>query len=344
MITIQARSMSRNEKIRAFVIDAQDTERMLEDFSDEEAGKILKGLLAYANRGEEFETEDRAMRCLFKNIQANIDRNYDKYEAKCERNRQIAKAREQKRKEAREKIEERAERKPKAPKSTNVYEREQTSPKTPNENEIEITNIKVIKEAKASIIKAPKGATSETSSDAASAPAQEAKNEASQTQKESKIDFEKVRQQFNRLMEKKKIPSLKGKIAGQRRAFFEARVREYGITAAYRVMIKAARSGFLNGSGGRAWVANFEWIFRPNNFPKVLDGYYDNPQPQVPTSTATIGGYNNGTETPTASGRTINRNEQRATEQRERIQGYAGIASKWRQTADGDATAMGHEE
>lgn len=317
--------MSRNEKIRAFVIDAQDTERMLEDFSDEEAGKILKGLLAYANRGEEFETEDRAMRCLFKNIQANIDRNYDKYEAKCERNRQIAKAREQKRKEAREKKEERAEREPKAP----------------NENEIEITNIKVIKEAKASIIKAPKGATSETSSDAASAPAQEAKNEASQTQKESKIDFEKVRQQFNRLMEQKKIPSLKGKIAGQRRAFFEARVREYGITAAYRVMIKAARSGFLNGSGGRAWVANFEWIFRPNNFPKVLDGYYDE---QTPTPTAITPGGRYGTPmAETQGGRTDNRNQQRAQEQRERIEGYAGIASKWRQTADGDATAMGYE-
>lgn len=328
--------MSRNEKIRAFVIDAQDTERMLEDFSDEEAGKILKGLLAYANRGEEFETEDRAMRCLFKNIQANIDRNYDKYEAKCERNRQIAKAREQKRKEAREKKEERAEREPK---STNVHEREQTSPKAPNENEIEITNIKVIKEAKASIIKAPKGATSETSSDAASAPAQEAKNEASQTQKESKIDFEKVRQQFNRLMEQKKIPSLKGKIAGQRRAFFEARVREYGITAAYRVMIKAARSGFLNGSGGRAWVANFEWIFRPNNFPKVLDGYYDE---QTPTA-ITPGGRYGTPMAETQGGRTDNRNQQRAQEQRERIEGYAGIASKWRQTADGDATAMGYE-
>lgn len=331
--------MSRNEKIRAFVIDAQDTERMLEDFSDEEAGKILKGLLAYANRGEEFETEDRAMRCLFKNIQANIDRNYDKYDAKCERNRQIAKAREQKRKEAREKKEERAEREPKAPKSTNVHEREQTSPKAPNENEIEITNIKVIKEAKASIIKAPKGATSETSSDAASAPAQEAKNEANQTQKESKIDFEKVRQQFNRLMEQKKIPSLKGKIAGQRRAFFEARVREYGITAAYRVMIKAARSGFLNGSGGRAWVANFEWIFRPNNFPKVLDGYYDE---QTPTA-ITPGGRYGTPMAETQGGRTDNRNQQRAQEQRERIQGYAGVASKWRQTADGDATAMGHE-
>lgn len=336
--------MSRNEKIRAFVIDAQDTERMLEDFSDEEAGKILKGLLAYANRGEEFETEDRAMRCLFKNIQANIDRNYDKYEAKCERNRQIAKAREQKRKEAREKKEERAEREPKAPKSTNVHEREQTSPKAPNENEIEITNIKVIKEAKASIIKAPKGATSETSSDAASAPAQEAKNEASQTQKESKIDFEKVRQQFNRLMEQKKIPSLKGKIAGQRRAFFEARVRENGIVSVYRVMIKAAASNFLNGGGRNGWVANFEWLFRPNNFPKVLDGYYDNPQPATPAN-QTNGGFRNDTtaETPAASGRANNRNEQRATEQRERIQGYAGVASKWRQIADCDTAAMGNE-
>lgn len=331
--------MSRNEKIRAFVIDAQDTERMLEDFSDEEAGKILKGLLAYANRGEEFETEDRAMRCLFKNIQANIDRNYDKYEAKCERNRQIAKAREQKRKEAKNKKEERAEREPQTPKSTNVHERAEREPQAPIENEIEITNIKVIKEAKASNIKAPKGATSETSSDAASAPAQEAKNEANQTQKESKIDFEKVRQQFNRLMEQKRIPSLKGKIAGQRRAFFEARVREYGITAAYRVMIKAARSGFLNGNGGRAWVANFEWIFRPNNFPKVLDGYYDE---QTPTA-ITPGGRYGTPMADTQGGRADNRNQQRAQEQRERIQGYAGIASKWRQAADGDATAMGHE-
>ena len=94
--------MSRNERIKAVAIDAQDTERMLEDFTDEEAGKILKGLLAYANRGEEFETEDRAMRCLFKTIQANIDRNNDKYEERCERNRQIALEREKKKKEAME--------------------------------------------------------------------------------------------------------------------------------------------------------------------------------------------------------------------------------------------------
>lgn len=334
--------MSRNTDKSSIVINTKDAENMLQDFTKEEAGEIFMALLAYANRGEEFKTDDRSMRTLFRTLQANIDRNNEKYEEKCERNRQIAMEREKKRKEAREK--DKKEEHERTRTYTNVNERERTSPigiEIGNEigigieNEINNKEFNSIKEAKAS--------TSETSSDAAAEPQAQAKNEESQAKKQDKIDFEKVRQQFNRLMQDKAIPKLKGKIAGQRKAFFEARVREYGITSAYRVMIKAAESGFLNGGGRNGWLANFEWIFRPNNFLKVLDGYYDNPQPQVPTATATIGGYNNGTETPAASGRTINRNEQRATEQRERIQGYAGVASKWRQIADSDAATMGNE-
>lgn len=334
--------MSRNIDKSSIVINTKDAENMLQDFTKEEAGEIFMALLAYANRDEEFKTDDRSMRTLFRTLQANIDRNNKKYEEKCERNRQIAMEREKKRKEAREK--DKKEEHERTRTCTNVNERTRTSPigiEIGNEigigieNEINNKEFNNIKEAKAS--------TSETSSDAAAEPQAQAKNEESQAKKQDKIDFEKVRKQFNRLMQDKAIPKLKGKIAGQRKAFFEARVREYGITSAYRVMIKAAESGFLNGGGRNGWLANFEWIYRPNNFPKVLDGYYDNPQPQVPMATATIGGYNNGTETPAASGRTINRNEQRATEQRERIQGYAGVASKWRQIADSDAATMGNE-
>ena len=334
--------MSRNTDKSSIVINTKDAENILQDFTKEEAGEIFMALLAYANRGEEFKTDDRSMRTLFRTLQANIDRNNERYEEKCERNRQIAMEREKKRKEAREK--DKKEEHERTRTCTNVNKRERTSPigigigiGIGNEIGIGINNKEFnnIKEAKAS--------TSETSSDAAAEPQAQTKNEKSQAKKQDKIDFEKVRQQFNRLMQDKAIPKIKGKIAGQRKAFFEARVREYGITSAYRVMIKAAESVFLNGGGRNGWLANFEWIFRPNNFPKVLDGYYDNPQPQVPTATATIGGYNNGTETPAASGRTINRNEQRATEQRERIQGYAGVASKWRQIADSDAATMGNE-
>lgn len=334
--------MSRNTDKGSIVINTKDAENMLQDFTTEEAGQIFMALLAYANRGEEFKTDDRSMRTLFRTIQANIDRNNERYEEKCERNRQIALEREKKRKEAREK--EKKEEHERTRTYTDVHEKhERTQIEIGNENEIGIGIENEINNKEFNNIKEAKASTSETSSDAAAEPQAQAKNEESQAKKQDKIDFEKVRQQFNRLMQDKAIPKLKGKIAGQRKAFFEARVREYGITSAYRVMIKAAESEFLNGGGRNGWLANFEWIFRPNNFPKVLDGYYDNPQPQVPTATATIGGYNNGTETPAASGRTINRNEQRATEQRERIQGYAGVASKWRQIADSDAATMGNE-
>ena len=53
-------------------------------------------------------------------------------------------------------------------------------------------------------------------------------------------------------------------------------VREYGIDMVYEVITKAAASSFLNGGGNRGFVADFEWLMRPNNFPKVLEGNYDN--------------------------------------------------------------------
>lgn len=331
--------MSRNTDKSSIVINTKDAENMLQDFTKEEAGEIFMALLAYANRGEEFKTDDRSMRTLFRTLQANIDRNNERYEEKCERNRQIAMEREKKRKEAREK--DKKEEHERTRTCTNVNKRERTSPigiGKGNEIGIGINNkeFNIIKEAKAS--------TSETSSDAASEPHAGARNEAKPTKKEDKIDFEKVRQQFNRIMEAKKIPKLKGKIAGQRKAFFEARVRENGIVSVYRVMIKAAESNFLNGGGGKGWIANFEWIYRPNNFPKVLDGYYDNQRPPQTPTIQTNGGFRNETtSTPANGGRGNNRNEQRATEQRERIQGYAGVASKWRQIADSDAATMGNE-
>ena len=333
--------MSRNTDKSSIVINTKDAENILQDFTKEEAGEIFMALLAYANRGEEFKTDDRSMRTLFRTLQANIDRNNERYEEKCERNRQIAMEREKKRKEAREK--DKKEEHERTRTCTNVNKRERTSPigigiGIGNEIGIGINNKEFnnIKEAKAS--------TSETSSDAASEPHAGSRNEAKSTKKEDKIDFEKVRQQFNRIMEAKKIPKLKGKITGQRKAFFEARVRENGIVSVYRVMIKAAESNFLNGGGGKGWIANFEWIFRPNNFPKVLDGYYDNQRPPQTPTIQTNGGFRNETtSTPANVGRGNNRNEQRATEQRERIQGYAGVASKWRQIADSDAATMGNE-
>ena len=69
------------------------------------------------------------------------------------------------------------------------------------------------------------------------------------------------------------IPPVK-LIRGNREGYLNARIREFGIEAVYETITKAAKSDFLNGSKG--FVADIDWILRPNNFVKVYEGNYDN--------------------------------------------------------------------
>ena len=62
----------------------------------------------------------------------------------------------------------------------------------------------------------------------------------------------------------------------KRKGSLNARLREYGKQKLAIAIQKAARSDFLNGQNDRAFIATFDWILKPNNFPKVLEGNYDN--------------------------------------------------------------------
>ena len=42
------------------------------------------------------------------------------------------------------------------------------------------------------------------------------------------------------------------------------------------VLRTAGESEFLNGHNEKVWKADFEWLMRPNNFIKVLEGKYHN--------------------------------------------------------------------
>ena len=90
------------------------------------------------------------------------------------------------------------------------------------------------------------------------------------------INYAVVRTSWNTMMEGKGIPLLRSEIKGQRKRMFAARVREYGKDTVWRVMRSAAASSYLNGGGSKGWTATFDWLFRPTNFQKVLDGHYDN--------------------------------------------------------------------
>lgn len=92
-----------------------------------------------------------------------------------------------------------------------------------------------------------------------------------------KIDLSKFIKFFNGEMDAANaiIPRLRT-IAGTRKKHILARCREFGKEALVEMVKKAARSDFLNGKNQKGWIADFSWLILPNNFPKVIEGNYDN--------------------------------------------------------------------
>lgn len=55
----------------------------------------------------------------------------------------------------------------------------------------------------------------------------------------------------------------------------KARLDEYGLDKITEVFTKVQASSFLKGEGNRGWQASFDWVMKPSNFMKVLEGNYD---------------------------------------------------------------------
>ena len=67
-----------------------------------------------------------------------------------------------------------------------------------------------------------------------------------------------------------KIPS-----DSKRGVMLKARIREYGVESVLDAIGKVKDSPFLKGQNARSWVITFDWLIKPNNFIKVLEGNYD---------------------------------------------------------------------
>ena len=74
------------EKKTSFVLPT-DLLDDLEDFSDEEVGKIFRAILIYTNEAEEPEFDDRAMKVVFRHIKKYIDSANENYDKKVQANR-----------------------------------------------------------------------------------------------------------------------------------------------------------------------------------------------------------------------------------------------------------------
>lgn len=83
------------------------------------------------------------------------------------------------------------------------------------------------------------------------------------------IDF------WNTAVKDTPIPRI-SKMTEARRALLGARIREYGKEQVALGVMKLTASRFCCGDNNRGWIAAFDWFIRPNNFPKVIEGTYDN--------------------------------------------------------------------
>lgn len=55
----------------------------------------------------------------------------------------------------------------------------------------------------------------------------------------------------------------------------KARINEYGIEKVLEAIERIRKSSFLRGQSKSGWTISFDWFVKPNNFPKVLEGNYD---------------------------------------------------------------------
>jgi hypothetical protein len=91
-------------------------------------------------------------------------------------------------------------------------------------------------------------------------------------------DFElasSLKQHFNEMFEGTSVPKIV-KLDKKRFAPVLVRASEYGRESILKVLQAVRESSFLMGDNDRGWTADFDWIFKPTNFVKILEGKYGN--------------------------------------------------------------------
>lgn len=245
---------------------------LIEGLTDEQLGQLTRAIFLYARDGEIISLEP-VVRMAFAFIKDNIERNQDKYQAKCEKNRQIALERERKKREAREKAG-----------NTNVHERSRTCEnntnvheRSPYDNDNEYDNDSDNDVSKETDILEPSKEGILSASVKTEAPA------CGKVSKSQKIDYAGIKEYWNRKhYETKSVMPPITLMTENRKVMVKARLRQCkgDVKILYRAIDIAMASDFMNGNNKKGWVSKFDWIFgNEQNFAKVLEGNFNNTEP-----------------------------------------------------------------
>lgn len=95
----------------------------------------------------------------------------------------------------------------------------------------------------------------------------------------SESDFDEIVSFFNGQMKGKRIPQVAVKTPERRKAYEQLIAQtQVDIDGVKQAIRNAAESDFLNGSGQKGWIADFDWIMVPQHFLKVQENFYRNKQ------------------------------------------------------------------
>ena len=288
----------------------------IKTMTQEQKGDLLDALYAYAIDGAQISAEaDPMVQMAFAFIRDAIDRAQGKYEAKCERNRQTALKREQKKREAQtctnvhehdadnaaeHKREEKAQTctnvhergktartctnvNERAPQSTNVHECSPIKTKQ-NKTKQNKTNPSIERGGKEKEKESPQAAVSFSALSPTPTPTGESSGgseEAEAQRRRVEIDAECVALKNYWNGQAEKTGSLVRRVTlltDARKALIRARLAEYDndITVLRLAVDKIIASSYANGENPRNWVATFDWLMTQENLVKTLEGNYDN--------------------------------------------------------------------
>ena len=261
--------------------------KIFEQLTDAQLGQLTRHMLSFAKTGEEPNIEDPIVKLSFAFIKDDIERNQRKYEEKCERLRANARKRWDK-KQLEADASENMQKDTNVSKSMQLHANAQIAMHNDdnnNDNDNDVPNETIKEERDKEETSSSKSISGKPKVDAPS--------------RAAKIDFAAIKEYWNcRHDETGSAMRRLTLMSEQRKSNVRARLREVGgdESKIYKAIDIAMESDFMNGKNGKGWIASFDWIMCPANFPKVLEGNYTNEerkqQPaQDPTATArqTIG-------------------------------------------------------
>lgn len=238
----------------SFILYTSDYQ-LIEGLTDEQLGQLTRALFVYARDGEVINLEP-VLRMAFVFIKDKIDRNQQKYQKKCERNRENIRKRWNK---------------------SNTNDTKENE-RIPNDTTRYLYDSDSVSDSDSDITKDGNNRPSKEGNS-------KSKNEFLTPEPAEKkvvaIDCAAVKEYWNKLHDDTNSSMHRLTLMSEsRKVMLRARLRQCkgDVSMIYKAIDTAMASDFMNGNNGRGWTASFDWIFgNENNFAKTLEGYDDKP-------------------------------------------------------------------